>query len=63
MTLDLPTKSGWCADIKVKGGGKIFEILPEERYKTKDDVEKYINSKYGIGKEECTSWSICECSY
>ena len=63
MIFDLPIRSGWDVDIKTNNGIKISRIRPEKDFKTKDDVETYINYQYGITKADCVKYEICPCCY
>lgn len=60
---NLPTRSGWLVAIKTRTGNKIEKVLSQKDYETKQDVETFIYFNYGITKENCEKWSICECSY
>ena len=56
----LPTNEGWAVEIICNNGQKIFKILLKKDYKTKLDVETYINHIYGITREDCVKYEILD---
>lgn len=56
----LPTNEGWAVEIICNNGKEIFKILPKKDFKTKLDVETYINNLHGITREDCVKYEILE---
>ena len=58
IMITLPSREGWDVEITCNNGKKIFKVLLKRDYRTKEDVETFINYTYGITREDCVKYEI-----